>query len=145
LRGPKNVPEFELDQDEYEEQKMNGGGHGKYDDFDNDIIEKAPPSHQVSKKSSKSSKSKGAPSQEEYSSKVSSKKQSKNMYKTVDQTQFLDMSVRHGFNNQLDLDESRHYDEQDVPRKSSKSKANQDYVDPPRGEHKSKERKKHRG
>ena len=67
------------------------------------------------------------------------------MYKTVDQTQFLDMSVRHGFNNQLDLDESRHYDEQDVPRKSSKSKANQDYVDPPRGEHKSKERKKQRG
>ena len=62
LRGPKNAPEFELDQDEYEEQKINGGGNPKYDDFDNDIIEKAPPSHQVSKKSSKSSKSKGAPS-----------------------------------------------------------------------------------
>jgi hypothetical protein len=73
----------------------------------------------VSKKSSKSSKSKGQ--KEEYSSKVS-KKQSKNMYKTVDQTQFLDMSVRHGFNNQLDLDESRQYDEQDVPRKQATSK-----------------------
>jgi hypothetical protein len=117
LRGPKNAPEFELDQDEYEEQKNNA--RGKYDDFDNDIIEKAPPSHQVSKKSSKSSKSKGQ--KEEYSSKVS-KKQSKNMYKTVDQTQFLDMSVRHGFNNQLDLDESRQYDEQDVPRKQPTSK-----------------------
>ena len=73
----------------------------------------------MSKKSSKSSKSKGQ--KEEYSSKVS-KKQSKNMYKTVDQTQFLDMSVRHGFNNQLDLDESRQYDEQDVPRKQATSK-----------------------
>lgn len=73
----------------------------------------------MSKKSSKSSKSKGQ--KEEYSSKVS-KKQSKNMYKTVDQTQFLDMSVRHGFNNQLDLDESRQYDEQDAPRKLPTSK-----------------------
>jgi len=44
------------------------------------------------------------------------------MYKTVDQTQFLDMSVRHGFNNQLDLDESRQYDEQDAPRKLPTSK-----------------------
>lgn len=48
------------------------------------------------------------------------------MYKTVDQTQFLDMSVRHGFNNQLELDESRHYDEQDAPRKQPSSKLNTD-------------------